>query len=84
VHHLPVSKTKFCNCLFRNFPSITADPQHLIDEACSHLSAYINSQNIYHWDNENPCYSPHGLHYDLKGGVKCAANGVRIERPIYF
>jgi hypothetical protein len=54
------------------------------DEACVHLSGYVNSQNSRIWSAENP----HTFHerplYSLKVGVWCAVSRRRIIGPVFF
>jgi hypothetical protein len=54
------------------------------DEALSHLSGYINSQNSSVWSAENP----HSLHenplHSSKIGIWCALSRKQSVRPLFF
>jgi hypothetical protein len=60
------------------------DKVFFCDEAWSHLSGYVNSQNIRIWSAENPhTFHERPLH-SLKVGVWCAVSRPRIIGAIFF
>jgi hypothetical protein len=79
-------RIQFCNWMLKNMHDGLADPLLLFitDEACFHLSGYVNSQNTRIWSGENP----HAIHqtplHDIKIGVLCAVSARRIIGPIFY
>jgi hypothetical protein len=55
-----------------------------MDEACFHLSGYVNSQNTWVWASENLHVCHKEPLHSLKVGVWCAISRRRIIGPIFF
>jgi hypothetical protein len=81
------SRVDYCTW-FQNFPveegEEILDVTFFTDEARSHLSEYLNSQNARLWSSENPHEFKEMALHDQKVGVWCAISRMRIIGPIFF